>query len=336
MRPALAADALSWTFVPNVAAGLGASAVAYAALVARRWRVRHRIAWRRLIAWFAGLALIAIAVMSPLDSLADDRSLAAHMVQHELLLTVAPLLLLLGLDAQLLVPFTRLIIRPALRHRVTTRVLRGLTAPSLALGLWGAGVLAWSIPPMVTLAYRNETVHNVEHVQLLVIGLLFWSVILAPFPSLHRPNVARKLIYLAIVCVIGAVVAAVLAFDRTILYRVPYAAGRPWLGLSALAEQRLAAAVMMAIDMPAALAAAVWVVSRARVTSTPSADQDRHEPRVTPRCRRSAPDPTRAEPNHKGGIHVDDRHPEIRFRRVQARARGARQHRPARAVRTKR
>ena len=280
MRPALAADALSWTFVPNVAAGLSASTLAYAALVARRWRVRHRIAWRRLIVWFGGLAVIAIAVMSPLDSLADDRSFAAHMVQHELLLTVAPLLLLMGLDPQLLAPLTRLVIRPGLRHPVTRRVLRGLTAPSLALGLWGASVLAWSVPAMVALAYRNETVHNVEHIQFLVVGLLFWAVILAPFPSLHRPNLARKLTYLAIVCVIGAVVAAVLAFDPTILYRVPYAAGRPWLGLSALAEQRLAAAVMMAIDMPGALAAAVWLVSRARVTSTPNAGQDRGQPQV--------------------------------------------------------
>jgi putative membrane protein len=280
MRPGLAADALSWTFVPNIAAGLSASTLAYAALVARRWRVRHRIAWRRLIAWFGGLAVIAIAVMSPLDSLADDRSFAAHMVQHELLLTVAPLLLLMGIDAQLLAPLTRLVIRPGLRHPVTRRVLRGLTAPSLALGLWGASVLAWSVPAMVALAYRNETVHNVEHIQFLVVGLLFWAVILAPFPSLHRPNLARKLTYLAIVCVIGAVVAAVLAFDPTILYRVPYAAGSTWLGLSALAEQRLAAAVMMAIDMPAALAAAVWLVSRARVTSTPNAGQDRGQPHV--------------------------------------------------------
>ena len=46
MRSVIAADALSWTFVPNVAAGLCASALAYAALVARRWRVRHRIAYR--------------------------------------------------------------------------------------------------------------------------------------------------------------------------------------------------------------------------------------------------------------------------------------------------
>ena len=133
---------------------------------------------------------------------------------------------------------------------------------------------------MVALAYRNETVHNVEHIQFLVVGLLFWAVILAPFPSLHRPNLARKLTYLAIVCVIAAVVAAVLAFDPTILYRVPHAAGGPWLGLSALAEQRLAAAVMMAIDMPAALAAAVWLVSRARVTSTPNTGQDRGQPQV--------------------------------------------------------
>jgi cytochrome c oxidase assembly factor CtaG len=221
--------------------------------------------------------VIALAVMSPLDSLADDRSFAAHMLQHELLLTVAPLLLLMGLDAQLLVPVTRLVIRPALRHRVTTRVLRAVTLPSLALGLWSASVLAWSVPAMVALAYRNETVHNAEHFQLIAVGLLFWAVILAPFPSLHRPNVAAKLTYLAMVCVVGAVIAAVLAFDPTTLYEVPYAAGKPWLGLSALAEQRLAAAVMMAIDMPAVLAAAVWVVSRTRIPSTPSTDQPRDQ-----------------------------------------------------------
>jgi cytochrome c oxidase assembly factor CtaG len=282
MRPVLAADTLSWTFVPNVAAGLCASALAYAALLARRWRVRHRIAWRRLIAWFAGLAVIAIAVMSPLDSLADDRSFAAHMVQHELLLTVAPLLLLMGLDAQLLAPLTWWIIRPALRRKGTKQALRAVTAPSLALVLWSASVLVWSAPAMVALAYRNETVHNVEHLQFVVVGLLFWAVILAPFPSLHRPNLARKLTYLGIVCVVGALVAAVLAFDPSILYRVPYGAGRPWLGLSALAEQHLAAAAMMAIDMPAALAAAVWVVSRGRITSTPSTDEHpSHQPQVT-------------------------------------------------------
>lgn len=280
MRPAFATDVLSWTFVPNVAVGLWASALAYAALLARRWRVRHRIVWSRLISWFAGLAVIAIAVMSPLDSLADDQSLAAHMLQHELLLTVAPLLLLMGLDAQLLVPVTRLVIRPALRRPVTRRVLRGLTAPSLALGLWSASVLAWSIPAMVALAYRNETVHNAEHLQFLLVGTLFWAVILAPFPSLHRPNVTAKLIYLAMVCVVGGAVAAVLAFGSTNLYHVPYASGTRWLGLSALAEQRLAAAVMMALDMPAALAAAVWVVSRGRVASTPRSNDDRGQPHV--------------------------------------------------------
>ena len=281
MRPVLAADALGWTFVPNVAAGLAASAVVYLALVERRWRVRRRIAWRRLTAFVGGLLVIAIAVMSPLDSLADDRSFAAHMLQHELLLTVAPLLPLMGLDAQLLVPLTRAVIRPALRHQSTTRVLRAVTSPSLALGLWSASVLVWSVPAMVALAYRNDTVHNAEHLQLLMVGVLFWAVILAPFPSLHRPNLARKLTYLAMICVVGAVVAAMLTFDPTTLYEVPYAAGKPWLGLSALAEQRLAAAVMMAIDMPAVLAAAVWVVSRARITSTASADQDRDQAQPT-------------------------------------------------------
>jgi cytochrome c oxidase assembly factor CtaG len=279
MRSVLGADA-GWTFVPNVAAGLCVSTFVYAVLVTRRWRVRRRIASRRLIAWFGGLAVIAIALMSPLDALADERSFAAHMVQHELLLTVAPLLLLMGLDAQLLVPLTRLVIRRALRRPVTRQVLRGLTAPSLALGLWSASVVLWSVPAMVALAWRNETVHSVEHFQLLVVGLLFWAVILAPFPSLHQRNLARKLTYLAMICVVGALVATVLAFDTTIFYRVPYAATKPWLGLSAIAEQRLGSAVMMAIDMPAALAIAVWLVSRAPLPRTRDADEGRHEPRI--------------------------------------------------------
>ena len=83
-------------------------------------------------------------------------------------------------------------------------MLRAVTSPSLALGLWSASVLVWSVPAMVALAYRNDTVHNAEHFQLLVVGVLFWAVILAPFPSLHRPNLARKLTYLAMVCVVGA------------------------------------------------------------------------------------------------------------------------------------
>jgi cytochrome c oxidase assembly factor CtaG len=167
-----------------------------------------------------------------------------------------------------------------------------VTSPSLALALWSASVLVWSVPAMVALAYRNDTIHNAEHFQLITVGLLFWTVILAPFPSLHRPNLARKVTYLAMVSVVGAGVAAVLAFDPTTLYGVPYGAGKPWLGLSSLAEQRLAAAVMMAIDMPAALAAAVWIVSRARITSTASAIQDRDQPQTT--AWRS---PAVAEPN---------------------------------------
>ena len=79
---------------------------------------------------------------------------------------------------------------------------------------------------MVALAYRNETLHNAEHLQFLAVGFLFWAVILAPFPSLHRPNVVHKLTYLAIISAAGAVVAAVLAFAPTMVYRVPYAASR--------------------------------------------------------------------------------------------------------------
>lgn len=254
---------VGWTLIPEVVIYCVGASITYTSLVIRRARVHHRIAWQRIASWFVGVALVAIALMSPMDALAHERSLTLHMVQHELLLTVAPLFLLMGLDSQLLAPLTRWIFRPALQHRGTTRALRGITAPALALSAWSAAVAVWSLPATVALAYRNDLVHEGQHIVSFVLGLLFWAVILTPYPTLHRLGVAAKLACLGAVNVVAGLVAGALAFAPSSLYAVPYGStGERWLGLAPMADQRLAAAVMMAVCMATTLTAAVWVVSR--------------------------------------------------------------------------
>ena len=95
---------------------LAAYAAGYAALAHRVWRRRGVVRPLRAAAFALGLAAVAAALASPLDRWADDGSLVAHMAQHELLLNVAPVLLLLGLDAQLAAPLTRAVGGPVARR----------------------------------------------------------------------------------------------------------------------------------------------------------------------------------------------------------------------------
>ncbi len=83
-----------WAFSPVAAAYLGALSLGYLALVALSVRRGRTVSPRRVAAWLAGVAVIGLALMSPIDALAAERSLTMHAVQHELLLTVAPVLLL--------------------------------------------------------------------------------------------------------------------------------------------------------------------------------------------------------------------------------------------------
>jgi cytochrome c oxidase assembly factor CtaG len=278
-----------WSFQMKPAVNLSILAVVYVGLVLRRSRVRHRVEYARILSWYVGLAVIALALMSPIDAVADDQSYMMHMIQHELLMTVAPLLLLMGLDPQLLAPITKWIFRPVMRRSGPTRALRLATMPILGLVLWGAAISLWSVPIVVRLASDNENFHQFGHATSFAVGMLFWGAILAPYPTLHRQSTVAKLWLLGAVNVITGAVTGVLAFAPSPLYRIPYVASEHhWLGLSPLTDQRLAGALMMIVCMTATLAAAVWVVSRTphRRTATPTPPIPRPGERWT-----LAPDP---------------------------------------------
>ena len=116
------------TLVPIVAYGL-----LYALLVRRRRQITGRIDWRRTCAYALGLLAIVVALDSKLDELADAGSMTAHMVQHELLGNIAPVLLLLGLDAALARPVTQAVFGPMIRRPEWRRALRTANSPVLSL-----------------------------------------------------------------------------------------------------------------------------------------------------------------------------------------------------------
>jgi putative membrane protein len=182
MHPAhaAAAPALTWTWDPLVAVGLCAAVALYAMGLHRLWTTAtpgHGIRPGHAAAYGAGIAVLAIALLSPLDD-ASDVLFSAHMAQHELLMLVAAPLVALGKP---LVPALWALPRswrPAagrmLRHGWLAAVGRVLTAPVVALVVHGLVRWLWHLPSAFDAALADERVHVVQHLTFFGSALLFW------------------------------------------------------------------------------------------------------------------------------------------------------------------
>lgn len=113
----------SWHLDAPVLIGLLVAQSIYVLLMQRLWRKTQNYNSRATIAWSIGLIVVFIALELPVDTIGETRLLSVHMLQHELLLTVAPVFLLLGLFPRLVVPLTRPIFKPLLRNRHTHKLL---------------------------------------------------------------------------------------------------------------------------------------------------------------------------------------------------------------------
>jgi putative membrane protein len=215
------------------------------AIAARGARRRQRACF------YAGLAVLAIALASPLDAL-SEQLFWAHMVQHVLLLVVAaPLFVLaqpwmriwraLPLDAR----------RPLARELATgrrTRPLRSaarmLGRPAAAFVAFNGVLLAWHVPALFDAALRSEVLHALEHTLFFATALIFWKQVL-PSPPLHaRLSSVQRIAYLVGAMVVSWLLAVVLALARAPLYPFyAHEAGRPG-AISALTDQQIAAGIM--------------------------------------------------------------------------------------------
>jgi cytochrome c oxidase assembly factor CtaG len=228
--------------------------VALAALYAVGGRMRPRNR-PRAAAFYSGLAVIVVALDTPIDAYAD-RLFWVHMVQHVLLLTVAPPLLVLGRAwPRLWQPLPRSVRRLAARAFVFTAPI---ARPPVGLILLAANLGAWHIPALYDATLRNNLIHQAEHLSFVATAIIFWAPILGAPPLRARLEGPARCLYLVLAAVPGWILAIVLAFARTPLYSysTPHRPG----GISALADQQLAAGVMWVPGSLVYLAVACWAL----------------------------------------------------------------------------
>jgi putative membrane protein len=188
------------------------------------------------VAFAAGLAAVAVALVGPVDRLAGER-FSWHMVQHLLLVMVAPPLLLLGRPLLLARRAAPPRVRRTLTSTLRSRAVHALTHPVVA---WtGLAVALWAthFTDLYQAALTSGSVHALEHALYLGAGLLFWFPVVGAEPSPRRLSHPARLLYLFTAAPAGALLAATLFQSERILYPAYGGAG-------ALADQQAAGAIM--------------------------------------------------------------------------------------------
>ena len=236
----------TWETPPTVLIGVALALVRFvqACVRLRRRRAEHA-PWTRALLFGAGLALLVVPLVSPLDHVGDEELLSAHMLQHVLIGDAAPALLVTAVRGPLLFfLLPPVLLRPLAAFRPLRAFLSVLLRPLVSLGLWAVAIVAWHVPTAYDYAAANPLVHDLEHVSFVVAGTLAWTQLVDParHGRLRRPQ--RVFFALAMLALTQPRV-DVLLFSSGAAY--PRYAAQPdrLFGLSPLTDQRLAGVVMM-------------------------------------------------------------------------------------------
>jgi putative membrane protein len=184
-----------------------------------------------------GLLFIWIATASPLAAL-DHEMLTAHMVQHLLLMTLAPPLILLGMPQR----FLQTIGRPRRSEPMQTLAIV-VTHPALCWLAAAGTLIVWHIPAVFTLGMRSQIWHGVEQASFLTTGLLFWWPVVRPLRNSLRWPELSILLYLFLATLPCDILSGFLVFCDRVVYPVFLSSPRSF-GLSALEDQQCAGALM--------------------------------------------------------------------------------------------
>jgi len=263
MSSTLDAFVRSWPFDPWLLFALGLTGAIYL----RGWLILNRRdpdRWGsgQLWAFLSGLATIFLALASPIEPFAS-LLLQIHMVQHLLLMMVAPPLLWLGAP---LFPLLRGLpqsirtywIAPLFRSLALRHLFERLAHPAVALLLYAGATWIWHAPAVYDLALRSQAWHYAQHGCFLFTALIFWYAVVQPYPSRPRWSQWLVLPYLVLADVQNTILAALLTFSEKVLY--PYYREVPRLGnLSALDDQSTAGVIMWVPGSVAFLLPLFWI-----------------------------------------------------------------------------
>ena len=272
MDPTLNLLLLSWAWRPEILLTLGLAAVIH---LMGRWRLERRGSTKlvkpwRSVAYLSGLVVLGIALMSPIDVL-SGQFFYMHMVQHLLLVMIAPPLLLIADPMPLMMWGLPSALRSEVGHWLRPgatfrQVLSTLTAPGLVWLYFVAAVVGWHDANAYDATLRYELVHDVEHLTFFLTAMLFWWQVIGSAPHIHRRlSLGVRIGYVLSVVPATALTGIAIAFASKPIYT--YYTTVPRLGEMTVLQDQMLGGVIMWIpgSMMYILAALILIAKIVRV-----------------------------------------------------------------------
>ena len=263
MNPTIDAVVRSWPFEPWVLTALVLTIAVYLrGWLALRRRDERRWRFSQPVAFGAGLVVLFLALASPIEPF-TALLLQVHMLQHVMLMMVAPPLLWLGAPLFPLLlglprPIRKHWVAPLVRWPLLRRTFQAATHPLPAWVLFTTATWFWHLPRVYDFALTWIGWHYLEHVSFLGTALLFWYPVIRPYPS--QPTWSPWLLvpYLILADVQNTLLSAVLTFADQPLYS-SYA-DMPRLGNLSPLEDQAAAGVLMWVPGSVAYLVPLFVI----------------------------------------------------------------------------
>jgi putative membrane protein len=251
-----------WTAPPAVFAAIGLACL----LFGQGWlRLRRRgrpdlASWSRVALFGAGIFVVLMGLISPIDTIGENHLLWVHMLQHVLIGDAAIVLVVLAVRGPLLVfMLPPRILGPIARDRDVRAVLSFLLRPRVAFGLWALNLAVWHIPRLYIDALLHPYVHDLEHACWMLAGLLVWTLLIDP-GSHKRLTTGGRVALAAAMFAAGQALTDLLVFSFHPLYPLYRGA----YGFSARTDQQLAGVVMM-VEQLVVLGTFAFLVLRPRL-----------------------------------------------------------------------
>jgi len=238
---------VSLSLDPGVLVTLSAGVILYARatrILARRGRP---VAGWQQAAWYAGLGLMAIGLLSPID-VYSDQLMTAHMAQHLLIADLAAPLMIVGIRTPVLVfLLPKPVLVPLARQRWLRSAFGFLHRPLVALPLFVFTLYFWHLQFAFVGALRNPYVHAAQHVSFVGASMLVWWAALEPGKA-RMPGHLWKIGHLGAARLATMFLGTAFVFMRAPAYAAFYSDRAEKYGLTPLADQQIAGGLMMTLD----------------------------------------------------------------------------------------
>lgn len=259
-----------WSFEPGVVACIAVPALLYA-IGARRSR---GVTTGRMFCFWGGIAMLVLALVSPIDAM-GDQLFSAHMAEHEILmLAAAPLFVLAQPIPALLwgLPFAaRRAIGQTAKAPILRRLWRSVTQPLHAWWIHAAVLWVWHDPVLFMATLRNDAIHTAQHLCFFLSALCFWWAL---FQTHQRAQYGYGVFYVFTTAVHTGILGALMIFSPRVIYTI-YEPTTPAWGLTPLEDQQLGGLIMWVPAGAAYMAAGLalfhaWMQSASRAASGPA------------------------------------------------------------------